>query len=480
MLSDLSAWLREQRLARKWSAAEMGRQLHRSAKATGDHTVPSTAILISYVRRWEAGKFGLTERYQLHYCTALSIPPTQFGPRLPQERPLQLSNDPVALLADVRLASADAPPDTDPPIHSPWKTSGYRDARNGHDVTERTEQQGIAAMPLDQLTAAIADESLGFGEWVGMSEVADTTIEQYAGQARRLAKVFEYALSLPLLLETRWLRDRVASQLSRHQGLDQARDLYLIAAQVCGLLAWMTGDVGSYRAADTHAWTAWMCAEQAGHDGARAWVRATQAKLAYWDGRFVESAQLAEDGLGYASADSAHVFLALFRARALARMGRVSEAAGALGQAAAKRDRGAVPDLLGGVWELTPARYHGLLAGTRLLMDQPADTVAEASRAIELSQATPPGDRHLYAELLVRTDQARAHIQRSELDGAVGALRPVLDLATDTRPEPILQQLSRLRDSLALPEFASTPLALDLQDEIETYRRESITNAITG
>lgn len=81
---DLSAWLREQRLARGWSVAEMGRQLQQAAKATSDHTVPRAAILASYVRRWEAGKIGLTERYRLHYSTAFGIPPIHFGPHQPQ------------------------------------------------------------------------------------------------------------------------------------------------------------------------------------------------------------------------------------------------------------------------------------------------------------------------------------------------------------------------------------------------------------
>jgi hypothetical protein len=104
---------------------------------------------------------------------------------------------------------------------------------------------------------------------------------------------------LPLLLETRRLRDRITARL------EQARDLYLLAAQVCGLLAWQTGNLGNYRAADTHAWTAWMCAEQAGHNGARAWVRATEAMLAAYDGHHTESAQLAQNGLSYSTDDSA-------------------------------------------------------------------------------------------------------------------------------------------------------------------------------
>ncbi len=54
----------------------------------------------------------------------------------------------------------------------------------------------------------------------------------------------------------------------------------MLATQACGMLAWMSGDLGFQRAAQNHAWTAWVCAEQADHNGARAWVRATQAKLA--------------------------------------------------------------------------------------------------------------------------------------------------------------------------------------------------------
>lgn len=80
MSETLGGWLRAQRLARGWPAAEMGRQLHQAAKATGDNTVPSVMILTSYVRRWEHDKFGVTERYRLHYCTALAIDVGEFGP----------------------------------------------------------------------------------------------------------------------------------------------------------------------------------------------------------------------------------------------------------------------------------------------------------------------------------------------------------------------------------------------------------------
>jgi transcriptional regulator with XRE-family HTH domain len=75
----LGDWLRTQRLARGWSIAEMARQLHRAAKAASDNTVTSMSIMTTYVRRWEAGKITPTERYQLHYCSALGIALAQFG-----------------------------------------------------------------------------------------------------------------------------------------------------------------------------------------------------------------------------------------------------------------------------------------------------------------------------------------------------------------------------------------------------------------
>lgn len=75
----LGSWLRTQRLTRKWPAFEMARQLQQAAKASGDSTV-SLAIMASYIRRWEADRMGITERYRLHYCTVLDIPPRQFGP----------------------------------------------------------------------------------------------------------------------------------------------------------------------------------------------------------------------------------------------------------------------------------------------------------------------------------------------------------------------------------------------------------------
>lgn len=483
MLDTLTAWLREQRLARGWSVAEMGRQLQQAAKTTGDHTVPRTAILTSYVRRWEAGKIGLTERYRLHYCTAFGIPPTQFGGGLPHTHLSQPADSAAgAASGDGAMArivtSSDAQvSDDNNASDRPGGPSGYRWAGQGRNGPGTTARAVVAADSPDLLMAMIAEESLDFGEWADTSNTGDAALEHYARQVRQLASDYQHAAPIPLLLETRRLRDRVFVKLRGHQRPRQTRELYLIAAQVCGLLAWMSGDMSFNRNADAHAWTGWVCAEHADHDGARTWIRATQSKLAYWDGRFAESAQLAEDGLRYKCPGSGPVMAALFQGRALARLGRDQEAESALGQARAGMER-AQDDEIGGLWGVIPARFHSLASNIQMWRREPVQVLAETAQALEQFETAAARDRNYGAETHARIDQALAHLSLQDLDGADVALRPVLALSVENRYEPITRHLGQAQQALAEPGFRNTVRAQQLQAEIEDYCRESVVKGL--
>jgi len=85
MSHELAAWLRRHRRDRGWPIAEMARQLRQAAQASGDNTVPSRDALCRNIRRWEAGKGGVSERYKLYYCTAFGLPPDEFDPEPPRE-----------------------------------------------------------------------------------------------------------------------------------------------------------------------------------------------------------------------------------------------------------------------------------------------------------------------------------------------------------------------------------------------------------
>ena len=85
MSEDLGVWLRRQREARRWTRREMARQLILAGRATGDTSMPGIDSVHHNIQRWERGHGDLSERYKLHYCHALAIPPDQFGadPRAP-------------------------------------------------------------------------------------------------------------------------------------------------------------------------------------------------------------------------------------------------------------------------------------------------------------------------------------------------------------------------------------------------------------
>jgi hypothetical protein len=71
----------------------MVRQL--TSAAGGERgALPSKECLLVYVRRWERGTVGVSERYRLLYCRAFDIPLSQLGPN---------PGNPAAAAADGRL-----------------------------------------------------------------------------------------------------------------------------------------------------------------------------------------------------------------------------------------------------------------------------------------------------------------------------------------------------------------------------------------
>src|SRR5690348_2279081 len=83
----LGAALPAQRQARGWNVPEMARQLREAAKASGDKSVPENKALCTYIRRWERGNIGPSERYRLHYCKT-------FGHAAGPDRPVPESGEP--------------------------------------------------------------------------------------------------------------------------------------------------------------------------------------------------------------------------------------------------------------------------------------------------------------------------------------------------------------------------------------------------
>jgi tetratricopeptide (TPR) repeat protein len=276
--------------------------------------------------------------------------------------------------------------------------------------------------------------------------VGDIAIEQLMAETRTLAA--DYLISDPIILfgRTRQLRDRTFSLLEGHQYPRQSADLYVAAGYLCGLLAWMSSDLGQLRDAATQGRTAWLCAELAGHNDLRAWVLSTRSKIAFWDGRLREAIAYARRGATCRPTGTVGVLLACQEADAWSELGAHDEAVTALARAKDARDAITDADDVGGLFSCQPARQENYAAAVHLRIGEPADALHAAEYAAQLLAAQPV--RAYGTEAQIHISRAAAHLATGETEGALEALAPVLALPPDHRLAPVTQRLHELTSGI--------------------------------
>lgn len=81
-------------------------------------------------------------------------------------------------------------------------------------------------------------------------------------------------------------------------------------------------------------------------------------------------------------------------------------------------------------------------------------------------------------EALARADLALARTSRGELDGAREALRPVLDLPSSQRVNPIVTSALRVHALLRDQRYHGSPAAREAQEEIEAFCQATAATAL--
>ena len=209
--------------------------------------------------------------------------------------------------------------------------------------------------PVEDLTVQrevtmAAAESARFGQFAEQSNVGPHTLEQFRADLTRIVTTYPNRPVYPMFVELRALRNRAFELLEGRQYPEQSRELYLVAGVLCGVLANASFDLGWLPAAETQARTAFLCAELAGNNALRAWVRGTQSLVAYWDERPRAAVELAADGWRYVpETGTAWVRLAAIEARAHARLRDQRGTENALARAEQAREEVRGPDDPGGM-----------------------------------------------------------------------------------------------------------------------------------
>ncbi|MET7606604.1 helix-turn-helix transcriptional regulator [Streptomyces avermitilis] len=316
------------------------------------------------------------------------------------------------------------------------------------------------------LVRLAADESATWAQWAEASNVGDIALEQLMAETRSLASDYLTSDPVPLFVRTRALRDRVFALLEGHQYPRQSADLYAAAGYLCGLLAWMSSDLGQLRNADTQGRTAWLCAELAGRNELRAWVLSTRSKVAFWDGRHREAINFARHGATYNTMGTVAVLLACQEADAWSELGARDEALTALARAQDARAAMSGEDEVGGIFACQPARQENYAAAVQLRVGRPADALRSADNALALLAVQPV--RAYGTEAQIHISQAAAHLANGEAEGAVESLAPVLALPPDHRLEPVTRRLSELCASVSRP-YASGTATVGLWQAVEEF-----------
>ena len=349
----------------------------------------------------------------------------------------------------------------------------------GHSADLAPVIQGLvmprptATTPEEMLILA-AQRARKFALLAGQGELADETLDQIYDDVRQLVSAYPQRPLATILGDLVTAQDTVFTLLENRRRPAHARQLYLLGGLLGGMLAKASHDTADPQTALTQSRTAYLCADQADHDGLRAWVRGLQALITYWDGRLNESVRYAQQGAQFAerSSSTAAVWLPVSEARAWAALGNVAAAQRAIERAEAAWDNvhGDELDELGGMCKFSRARqlYYtaDALAWLPAEAGQAQDYATQAVTAYE--DATSP--EWAFGDAAgSRCDLAVARIALGEIDGAREAIAPVLELPAEQRIRGIISSVQHVHTALRRPELP--PAGRELQEEIEVFAK---------
>ena len=271
-------------------------------------------------------------------------------------------------------------------------------------------------------------------------------------------------------------QETVFSLLEAQQRPQEARDLYMLASVVSGLIAKASHDLRRPHDAMAHARTMFVCADNADHLSLRAWARGLQSLIAYWAGRIEDAVRYAEAGAMFTGElrGSVTAWLPALEARAWAQLGHTAEARAAVERARNRRDTIIADELdrMGGLMAFPLAKQHYYAAGAYVYLGEPdADDAAEseATAALDLYGDPESPEWSFSDEAGARAELALARVHRSELDGAREALEPVFALEPERRIGGIVASADRVHQALRDSRFAQAAAAKDLREEIESF-----------
>ncbi|MFK0223283.1 hypothetical protein ACIQWN_34500 [Streptomyces vinaceus] len=323
-----------------------------------------------------------------------------------------------------------------------------------------------------ELIEMAARRAKSFAFTAGQTDLTANVMEQVHADVQNLAMDYPQRPLSELLPDLITTQDTIYTLLEQQRRPAQARQLYFLAGVTGGLLAKASHDLADPHAALTQARTAFVCADQADHNGLRAWIRGVQSLVSYWAGRTRESVRYAQSGAEFAAVNSSSVWLPMNEARAHAALGNANAARAAIERAERAWDlvQEDEVDELGGLCLFGRTRqvYYAAEA-LSWLPSQSSVANDYATRAIAAYEDSSSPEWAFGDQAGARSALAITRIQMGELEGATEAVLPVLDLAPEQRINGIVNATQRVHHALRDSPLAEE--ASSLQEQIEAFTR---------
>ncbi|WAU78346.1 hypothetical protein O1Q96_00410 (plasmid) [Streptomyces sp. Qhu-G9] len=323
-----------------------------------------------------------------------------------------------------------------------------------------------------ELIEMAARRAKSFALAAGQTDLTTDVLEQVHEDVQRLATDYPQRPLTELLPDLFTTQDTLFTLLEQQRRPTQARQLYFLAGVTGGLLAKASHDLADPYAALTQARTAFVCADNADHNGLRAWIRGIQSLVSYWAGRTRESVKYAQSGAAFAPNSTASVWLPVSEARAWAALGNANATRAAIERAETAWDSVEEDEVdeLGGL--CTFGRTRQIYYAAEALSWLPSQTAAAAdyaARAVTAYEDTSSPEWAFGDQAGSRSALAITRIRTGELEGATEAIQPMLELVPEQRINGIVHCAQRVHR--ALGESPHAEAGGELQEQIEAFTR---------
>jgi transcriptional regulator with XRE-family HTH domain len=334
-------------------------------------------------------------------------------------------------------------------------------------LTRGSDHHSVANQLFGEASATnMAHESALLGQRIAMTNVRPETLEQIDADIERIGRAY---LSRPLtdvVAETRYVRNVVFDVLEGRQSPNQARHLHVQAAQLCGVLASASSDLGFYDAARTHARTAALCADLADVPSVRSWIAATQSLIEFWDERPMQALQRAQAGQQYATSDVDTLRLYSLEARASARLGDVGNTRAAIGRMIEVMDRAEIGTHRT-IFDFPQANALRCAGSSYLWLGEYADAERFLAQALAAFNADSSGGSYAHVAV-TRIDLALAQLGNGDFEAAQDTLGPVLEMSPERRLSGTVRRFEDLRAALRKPRYRRVSAAQSLSERLKT------------